>query len=243
MSGSTVSGRNRRKAVRSAGPPVGDPEDTAARKDTVSLGKSAAPVRPAAASSDAVGSGTAVAVLDRPVAEDAASVSDAPPDSPRSRWRVIAGVLAALLVVLLVGGAGFAGYEAHLAGQRNALRADYLQFGKQAAINMTTIRADSVQQDADRVYAMSSGSFRTEFDNLMKDFIGFVTEAKVRSTGQVAEVAVESSDEHSARVLVASLMTVQNAGLDQPQQRVFRMRITIARDGNALSVSGLEFVS
>ncbi|MFI9505982.1 hypothetical protein [Nocardia sp. NPDC052566] len=287
MIGSTaVTERTRRKAVRTAGPPLHDGEERAAEQDSSAAGKravnggaaagqetvelDAAPAKavdmlvkadkpveavskPVAAVSDSVKVDAPTVMIGKASDEEKAADAPAQADAPAGaddaklagrRWQRIAVAVAAAIVVLgAVIGAGASVYLVHTADNRAALREDYLQFGRQAAINMTTIRADSVQQDVDRVYAMSSGSFKTEFDQMMKDFIGFVQEAKVKSSGEATEAALESFDDRSARVLVANRMTVSNAGLDQPQQRVFRMRLTVTRDGDTMKLSGMEFVS
>lgn len=273
MSGSTVvTERTRRKAVRSAGPPAEEhgagqnsepgaaPQKPADAEQTEAT--SAEPVVSKQAVDDAAipervdiskSGGPGSAATPEPQADEVTAEAESADitradvvkaGAQRGRvWRIVSYAAVAVLVLALFIGGGLATYGIHTADSRATLREDYLQFGRQAAVNMTTIRSDSVQQDVDRVYAMSSGTFKSEFDRLMKDFIDYVREAKVVSDGKAAEAAVESADDNSARILIASTMTVTNSGLDKPQQRVFRMRLTITRDDSGMSLSGLEFVS
>lgn len=248
--------RPRRRAARSAGPPVEDAtvvdrtvgaamaEEPAAA--TVELVKSevAAEDDETAAAGLVKDTDTAVARLAKPEAEvdeDSAELDEE--DAKLARLGQLIGLAAAAVLVLaLVVGATFAALAARSGSQDEDLRAQYTQTARQAVINLTTIRADSAKEDIDRILAVASGEFKNEFDGRVDPFMDVVKQAKVVSTGEVVESGIESVDENSAKVLVAAKQMVSNTGSAEPQSRQYRFRITVSKGDSGMTVSKVEFV-
>ncbi|MFB7877648.1 hypothetical protein ACFC06_20560 [Nocardia sp. NPDC056064] len=265
--------RPRRRAARSAGPPVED-----ATAATVTLGKSetaslAADVDPtvrvtstavvdktdkladapakteatakiAAASvppaEDTVRLETDTARLDADIERDATAPVGS--DSATSVGRVLALAAAVLLVLGLAGGAGFTAYTAYRVDHNDDLRAQYTETARQAVLNLTTIRAGSAKEDIDRILAVASGDFKTEFDGRVDPFMDIVKQANVVSTGEVVESGIVTADADSAQVLVAAKQTVSNNGSPEPQSRQYRFRVTVSNADTGMTVSKVEFV-
>ncbi|MBF6299836.1 hypothetical protein IU459_20145 [Nocardia amamiensis] len=276
--------RTRRRAVRSAGPPV---EETATASTTdaktsaavahgagtsgspldsgpsfigadpsTSLAKPASQDTPDSVAPSADVAATSVAKAKTEADPDAAGADaeqDTDKDSPtekeaaQTRTRGVARILAlaasALLVLALVCGATVSVFAMRAAHERDERRAEYLQTARQAIVNLTTIRADSAKQDIDRILALASGEFKTEFDGRVDPFTSIVQQAKVVSSGEIVEAALESDDDRSARVLVAAKQTLTNAGQAEPQTRYYRFRVTVSRGDSGLTVSDVEFVA
>jgi Mce-associated membrane protein len=150
---------------------------------------------------------------------------------------------AALLVVALVCGATLSVLAMRAAHERDERRAEYVETARQAIVNLTTIRADSAKQDIDRILSLASGEFKTEFDGRVDPFTSIVQQAKVVSSGEIVEAALESDDDRSGRVLVAAKQTLTNAGQAEPQTRYYRFRVTVSRGDSGLTVSNVEFVA
>ncbi|MFX0573995.1 hypothetical protein [Nocardia nepalensis] len=247
---SVVKGRNRRRAVRSAGPP---PEDTleleaeeaaggeASKAVAVDVTVKAAKAEPVAESASEAADSEPVTTLEIPSVADAV---DADPPSGPPRWLLIAGVAAAALVAIaLVVGSGFFTYEMHSAADRDARRADYVQTAKQAILNLTTIKDDTAKADIDRVLSVASGELKAEYAQRKDAYASVVEQAKVKATGEIIESAIESEDGDSARVLVAAKQTLTNAGMADPQTRYYRFRVTVTRGDNGITASQVEFVA
>ncbi|MFD4462250.1 hypothetical protein [Nocardia sp. NPDC058480] len=240
-------GRPRRRAGRSAGPPVEDVQvvDVTVDGDAVE----SAEVVDAEVASDAdatvVVELTKSAVVDEVVDEDADDDSAEldEEDAKLTKLGQIIGLAAAAVLVLgLVVGATFTALAARSGSQDEDLRAQYTQTARQAVINLTTIRADSAKEDIERILSVASGEFKSEFDGRVDPFMDVVKQAKVVSTGEVVESGIESVDENSAKVLVAAKQTVSNTGSAEPQQRQYRFRITVAKGDTEMTVSKVEFV-
>ncbi|WP_249644718.1 hypothetical protein [Nocardia sputi] len=156
---------------------------------------------------------------------------------------MLATAAAALLVIALVCGAALSVLAMRSAHERDERRAEYVETARQAVVNLTTIRADSAKQDIDRILSLASGEFKTEFDGRVDPFTSIVQQAKVVSSGEIVEAALESDDDRSGRVLVAAKQTLTNAGQAEPQTRYYRFRVTVSRGDTGLTVSDVEFVA
>ncbi|MEV0061460.1 Mce protein [Nocardia sp. NPDC050718] len=259
--------RPRRRAARSAGPPVDEPTQATVsiRKDdaevTEVVAAAAAPAETVPVADKAVPADVVAAAADKtvvlPVADETvvldkaavAAESDADLDddgadaaTPTGRGRILALAAAVVLVLALVVGAGFAAFAVRSVDADEDLRAEYTQTARQAVINLTTIRADSAKEDIDRILSVASGEFKTEFDGRLDPFMDVVKQAKVVSHGEVVESGIESADDTTAKVLVAAKQTVSNSGSAEPQQRQYRFRVTVTKGDTGMTVSKVEFV-
>lgn len=157
-------GRPRRRAARSAGPPVEDVQVVDVTVDA-RAGESAEVADAEAAAEEATVVAapvelTKAAVVDEVAGDDSAELDEE--DAKLTRLGQIIGLAAAAVLVLaLVVGAGFAAFAARSGSQDEDLRAQYTQTARQAVINLTTIRADSAKEDIDRILSVASGSSRT----------------------------------------------------------------------------------
>ncbi|MFD5176250.1 hypothetical protein ACFWM1_10600 [Nocardia sp. NPDC058379] len=258
--------RPRRRAARSAGPPVDEPTQATVsiRKDdaevTEVVAAAAAPAETVPVADKAVPADVVPAAADKtvvlPVADetvvlDKAVVAESDDDldddttdeaTPTGRGRILALAAAVVLVLALVVGAGFAAFAVRSVDADEDLRAEYTQTARQAVINLTTIRADSAKEDIDRILSVASGEFKTEFDGRLDPFMDVVKQAKVVSHGEVVESGIESADDTTAKVLVAAKQTVSNSGSAEPQQRQYRFRVTVTKGDTGMTVSKVEFV-
>ncbi|MFQ6398903.1 hypothetical protein ACLMAJ_36370 [Nocardia sp. KC 131] len=254
--------RGRRRAVRSAGPPV---EENETFSESATPAESATPTEPvgtagvtppvaeiaataaAGVKADSTSAEGGQVDLGKTRAETTkdADEEDASPQAAESksrRTRILAAVACAVVAIAAVVGAGWSVMAMKSVDDRDARRTEYTQTARQAILNLTTIRADSAKEDIDRILSVASGQFKTEFDGRVDPFLNIVKEAKVVSNGEIVEAAVESDDENSAKILVAAKQTLTNAGQAEPQTRFYRFRVTVTRGDSGLSASNVEFV-
>ncbi|MFE6864092.1 hypothetical protein [Nocardia sp. NPDC057668] len=183
-----------------------------------------------------------------PAAESTAGTADEPTAPagekiPRN-WTVTAlAAAAAVAIIALIVSLAFWVPAYRESGNVDELRADYAQTAKQAILNITTIKADSAAEDIDRVLAVASGQLAAEYSSRKDAYADVVKTANVKATGEIIEVAIESSNENTAQVLIAAKQTLTNAGSADPQQRYYRFRVTVTRDGDHFTASQLEFVA
>lgn len=173
-------------------------------------------------------------------------VAAAPRSSGNARTKTVLTWLSAACAVVAIAAlvaAVVSVFAMRSADNSEDQRSAYVQTARQAVLNLTTIRQDSAKEDIDRILAVASGQFKSEFDGKVDPFLDVVKQAKVVSNGEVVEAALEKSDDNSAQVLVAAKQTLTNAGQDQPQLRYYRFRITVTNGDSGMTVSNVEFVA
>ena len=147
---------------------------------------------------------------------------------PWSRWRPLCGWLGSARTS-----------RAQAADERNL----FLQVGRQAALNLTTIDFEHADEDVQRVLDSSTGTFYDDFQARAQPFKEVVKQAKSKSVGTIAEAGVESETEDGADVLVAVTVKTSNAGAAEQEPRAWRMRITVQKVGDEAKVANVRFVS
>ncbi|WP_084528335.1 hypothetical protein [Nocardia crassostreae] len=254
--------RTRRRAVRSEGPPPEEQTTTPVSEIVVPVSGTAATAeeripQPPKAPEPPVADEAPAAPVELAKKEDAAPAvaadepatdrvaAEAPAaasDDKSSRWAWYVSAAALVLAVAVAAATVFLAVQRNKLSDEEALRADYVQAAKQAMLNITNINADTAQDDINRVLAVTSGDLNTEYSQRKDDYAAIVQKAEVRAKGEVIEAALQTSDDHSAIVLVAVKQTLTNAGAEGPQQRQFRFKVTIVRGENGFTATSMEMV-
>ncbi|MEU7812818.1 hypothetical protein [Pseudonocardia sp. NPDC049154] len=161
------------------------------------------------------------------------------PRGSRSRAAAIVSAIAALATVaaLVIGVAAWNGERNAADGQAAADAA------RQVATYLTSIKADSADADLQRLLDASTGDFRDQFAQRRDPFVQIVQQAKVSTEGQVVAVGLDSLDGDTARVLAAVHSQVTNSAATQPENRDYRLSMTMQRVDGRWLASAVEFVA
>ncbi|SEM19429.1 hypothetical protein [Rhodococcus maanshanensis] len=235
----------RRRASRSAGPPVEDRAEATGATTTVTAEAASEQSAPKADAEGVTPKAEAESAADaEPVvaeqAADAESVTDAE-KAPRRR-PTVPMVVAGVLVLALIAAGIVLLIDRNAASERDAKRNAFVQTARQTVLNLTTIRPETAKEDVDRILAGASGDFKAEFDGRQDPFVSVVKEASVTTEGQIIEAGLESEDGDKAKVLVAARANVSTPDQTQSGPRDFRMRVTVTDDGGTMTASKVEFV-
>jgi Mce-associated membrane protein len=155
------------------------------------------------------------------------------------RWPLIAGIVVLLGLSSLF---GWLGYHAHETRQAEQQRDLFLAAGRQAALNLTTISADTADADVARILDSSIGTFHDDWTQRGPAFVQVVKKAQSKTVGSVTAAAVESVEFDKARVLVAVSVKTTTAGAPEEKPRAWRMRIDVQKVGDGTKVADVEFV-
>jgi len=160
--------------------------------------------------------------------------------APSSRpHRLVLGALAVL--VALTGWLGWRDLEVRRAEN---LRAAMVQAGRDGVVALTTIDHERVDEDVQRVLDSSTGGFRDDFAERADSFADAARKAQSKSVGTVSEAGVESVDgKLTDRVLVTLIVMTSNRGAPEQQPKVWRTRVSVAKDGEEYKVAAVEFIS
>jgi Mce-associated membrane protein len=237
----------RRRASRSAGPPVEDRAEATVVTTVAATTETAEVASEQSAPQTDAEKGTPKAAEPEPAA-DAESAADAEPEdaepaakAPRRR-PTVPMVVAGVLVLALIAAGVVLLFDRNAANDRDAKRNAYVQTARQTVLNLTTIKPETAKEDVDRILAGASGDFKAEFDGRQDPFVSVVKEASVTTEGQIIEAGLEREDGNKAQVLVAARANVTTPDQSQSGPRDFRMRVTVTDDGGTMTASKVEFV-
>lgn len=154
-----------------------------------------------------------------------------------------------VIALCTVAAAALGGVIGYLEYQTHALRVTtahdnmFIEAGRQAALNLTTISYTDVDRDVARVLDSATGSFHDDFQNRSGPFIAVVKQAQSTSRGTITEAGLSSVDGDQAQVIVAVSVTTTIAGRSNDDQpRGWRMRLAVQRVGDSAKVSDVQFV-
>jgi Mce-associated membrane protein len=164
-------------------------------------------------------------------------------DDEEARPRIRpATVCIATIVVSLVALSSWLGYSAYRSYQTDRRQAYFLAFGREAAVNLTTINHTEVDKDIQRILDSATGNFHDEFQDRAKPFVDYVKQSKSKSEGQVTEAGLQSVTSDAARVLVTVSVTTSVAAYPEPHLNRFRLRLDVMEVGDRAKVSRVEFL-
>jgi Mce-associated membrane protein len=181
-------------------------------------------------------------VLEEDEAEAFEAEEPGPDREPMSHVTLATLVSVVLIVALaaLVGWLGWRTYESHTADKQREL---FLQVGRQAAINLTTIDFAQADKDVQRILDSATDTFYDDFSKRSQPFVDVVKQAQSKSVGEVTSAGLESEQGDAGQVLVAVRVNTSNAGAPEQAPRAWRMRIAVKKVGpDEAKVSNVEFV-
>jgi Mce-associated membrane protein len=177
---------------------------------------------------------------DPPAAVEAST--DAAPQRGR-RWP---GLLCVVLAVVLVVAAGAAGgymmWQHRVTDRDRHLSAEYAAAARQGVVTLMSMNFQTAKDDVQRVVDNSTGEFHDSFAKTADDFVKVLQDSKVVMTAEVNQTAVQTKTADSATVLVAATSQITNSAGAHEDPRVWRMIVSVARDGSQLKMSKVEFV-
>ena len=155
--------------------------------------------------------------------------------------------VAAGLVVLVIAGllsvTGWMLWEHRKAADERHQTAEYSAAARQGVVNLMSMDYTQAKESVQRIIDGSIGKFKNNFQDTSGDLIKALQDSKMITKVTVNDTAVEGMDDETATVLVAA--TSHREGPDAPkedqQPRVWRMVVTLERDGGQIKLSDVEF--
>lgn len=162
----------------------------------------------------------------------------------RPKWSTIAASSAIVIILLALAGAGYMTKEHRDAQLRHQRATEFTAAAGQGVVTMTSLDFHDAKQGVQRIIDNATGSFKDDFLKTADDFIKVVEQSKVVSQGtvQATGVDLDTMTKDSAVVLVGSTQEVTNAAGAKQDPRIYRLIVTVARDGGQLKLSKIEFV-
>jgi Mce-associated membrane protein len=184
-------------------------------------------------------------------AEDDETATREPPErqTPRARRRFrrprlrnLISALALVLVVALLTATGYMVWQHHHATEQRQRAADFAAAAKQGVVTLMSLDFNRAKEGVQQIVDDSTGPFKTDFEAQADTMVKAVQDSKVVATASVSAVAVQSMTNDSAVVLVAAKSEVTNSTGANKDPRMWRLSVTVARDGSQIKLSRVEFV-
>ena len=184
------------------------------------------------------------AETDVEVVENVEVVEAEPPTARQSPRRLLGAVVAALTTVAFLAATGYMLFTHQEKNRQRQQIAEYAAAARQGVINLMSIDYATADESVKRVIDGSTGRFRANFEETADDFVKALKDEKIVTKATVNEAAVESLTGDSAVVLISatSRREGQQAPKDQQEPRLWRIVLTLQRDGGQIKMSGVEFV-
>lgn len=172
--------------------------------------------------------------------------SPAPPPPPAGLLRTVTVAVTTLLTAGLLGATGYMVWQHQKAAELRRSAAEFTAAARQDVINLMSMDYTRAQESVQRVLDNSTGKFRANFDETADEFVKALQDEKIVTTATINDAAVEldSMTDESAVVMVSatSRREGRQAPKEQQQPQVWRVVLTLERDGDQIKMSGVEFV-
>jgi Mce-associated membrane protein len=169
---------------------------------------------------------------------------EAPPRPPSALVQMVAVAATTLVTAGLLGATGYMAWQHHKAAQLRQSAAEFAAAARQDVVNLMSMDFNKAKESVQRVLDGSTGKFRANFDETSDEFIKALQDEKIFTTATVNDAAVDSMAGDSAVVLISatSQREGKQAPKDQQQPRVWRIVLTLEREGDQIKMSGVEFI-
>ncbi len=170
----------------------------------------------------------------------------APAAKRRLRLPGLKAVAAALVVLVIAGLLSVTGWmlvEHRKAADERHRTAEYAAAARQGVVNLMSMDYTQAKESVQRVIDDSIGKFKNNFQDSSEDLIKALQDSKMVTKVTVNDTAVEGMDDETATVLVAATSHREgpNAPKEDQQPRVWRVVVTMQRDGGQIKMSDIEF--
>jgi Mce-associated membrane protein len=161
-------------------------------------------------------------------------------------WKVIAKALVAAVAVVgsiaLLGLSGAMYWHGRNVEAQRTQSAEFAAAARQGVVTLMSLDFNKAKEDVDRIIDNTTGDFKKDFQGQANSFIAVAQNSKVVTEATVNAVAVQSMSNDQATVLVAVTTNVSNKASNKQDPRSWRLRVGMARDGDRLKLSKVEFV-
>ena len=167
----------------------------------------------------------------------------------RPRWlrrpgrKTIAVGVGTVLASASLGASGYMLWQHHNAMHNRQLAAEFTAAAREGITALMSIDPDHPKESVQRMIDASTGDQKNQLSVLSPLIVNKAQDTKVGSKVTVEAVAVESLSDNSGVVLVAAKTAPTGPDNAKPPPALFRLSVTIDRDGGQLKMSRVEFLA
>jgi Mce-associated membrane protein len=178
-----------------------------------------------------------------------ASADEAEASSAKSRrrWlrrpgRKVMRVGATVLISASLAASGYTVWQHFTLARERERAAEFAAAARQGVETMMSIDPDHAKENVQRLIDNTTGQLKSQLEVTSTYIVKNAQEAKVTTKATVEDVAVESTTDNSAVVLVVAKSDTTNPDKTKRPPVSWRLSVNIDRDGGQLKMSKVEFV-
>lgn len=226
-------------------------EKTEADSTTNDVGADTEAERETAAGAESAAADSAVddeVVGDEEVADEAVATEEADTSKrrrlrmPRIRWKIVAAIVAVLLILGFGAASGYMVWQHRLAQQDQQETAEFTAAARQSVVTLMSLDFNRAKEDVQRIIDNSTGQFKQDFEAQAEDFTNVAKESKVVTEVTVNTAALTSKTDNNATALVSATSRVTNTAGANQEPRSWRLKVDLVREGDQIKMSKVEFV-
>jgi Mce-associated membrane protein len=161
-------------------------------------------------------------------------------------WKMIAKALVATVALVgsiaLLGLSGAMFWHHRNVEAQQAKTAEFAAAARQGVVTLMSLDFKKAKEDVDAIIDNTTGEFKKDFQGQADSFIKVAQNSQVVTEATVNSAAVQSMTNDQATVLVAVTTNVSNKASNKQDPRSWRLRVGMARDGDRIKLSKVEFV-
>ena len=161
---------------------------------------------------------------------------------PRIRWGIVAAVVAILCISALVTLSVLMVVHHRQQAHEQQLIAEYQAAARQSVVTLMSLDFNNAQADVQRIIDNSTGQFKEDFEAQAEAFAQVARDSKVITEVNVNVAAVKSMTDTNATALVSATSRVTNSAGANQEPRSWRLLVDLAREGDQIKMSKVEFV-
>ncbi|KUH96938.1 hypothetical protein AU189_09345 [Mycolicibacterium acapulense] len=161
---------------------------------------------------------------------------------PRIRWKIVAAVVAVVLILAFGAASAYMVWQHRLAQEEQQRTAEFTAAARQSVVTLMSLDFNRAQEDVQRIIDNSTGQFRDDFEAQAEDFTQVAKDSKVVTEVTVNTAALTSMTDTNATALVSATSRVTNSAGANQEPRSWRLKVDLVREGDQIKMSKVEFV-
>ncbi len=161
---------------------------------------------------------------------------------PRIRWKIVAAVVAVLLILAFGAASGYMVWQHRVTQQEQQDTAEFTAAARQSVVTLMSLDFNRAKDDVQRIIDNSTGQFKQDFEAQAEDFTNVAKESKVVTEVTVNTAALTSKTGNNATALVSATSRVTNTAGANQEPRSWRLKVDLVREGDQIKMSKVEFV-
>jgi Mce-associated membrane protein len=160
----------------------------------------------------------------------------------RPRRKAIAAGIGVVLFSASLGASGYMLWQHRTAVHSRQLAVEFTAAARQGITALMSIEPDHARRDVQAMLDATTGNLNGELSAMSALMVKKAEDSKVGSKVSVEGVAVESLSDNAGVVLVAAKTETTGPDNAKPPPALFRLSVTINRDGGKLKMSKVDYL-